>query len=158
MGSVRHENIGDRMVKVFLPPYEHPPPWRPPNEIEGHPDYDSDLRQFLPRIVKFKRNRYNDQLGFNIRGGKEHRCGIYVSKVYQGSNAERIGIQVGDKLISVNGHNFEDLPHDDAVRILKSSNEIEMKIKYFPYGFEKTFERSYITSPGASNNGGFFYD
>ncbi|XP_077984218.1 PDZ domain-containing protein 11-like [Glandiceps talaboti] len=156
MGSVRNGKVGDRMVKVILPPYEHPPEWMPPNKRRGHPEYDTDIRLFLPRIVRFKRNKYNDQLGFNIRGGKEHRCGIYVSKVYQDSNAERVGIQVGDKLLSVNGMDFEDLRHDDAVRILKSSNEIEMAIRYFPYGFEKTFERSPI-SPGTSNNGGFMY-
>ncbi|XP_077868848.1 PDZ domain-containing protein 11-like [Saccoglossus kowalevskii] len=84
---------------------------------KGHPDYDSDLREFLPRTVKFRRSRYNDQLGFNIRGGKEHRCGIYISKVYPESNAERVGIEVGDKLISVNGFDFEDLRHDDGIML-----------------------------------------
>ena len=38
------------------------------------------------------------QLGFNIRGGKEHHCGIYVSKVMPNSEADRLGLQEADQV------------------------------------------------------------
>ncbi|XP_033097323.1 PDZ domain-containing protein 11-like [Anneissia japonica] len=125
------------MVQIHLPPYEYPPPWIPPHQRRNHQDYESNLSQFLPRSVHFSRSRQTNQFGFHIKGGMEHRCGLYVSRVLQDSNAYRVGLRVGDLILTVNGYDFTDLDHDAAVQVLKESREIEMQLKYFPYGYDK---------------------
>ena len=81
------------------------------------------------------------QLGFNIRGGAEHKCGIFLSKVMPNTEVERLGLREGDQLLKVNGTSFENIEHAEAVRILKENTEVTMNVRYFPYGYKKTYER-----------------
>lgn len=37
--------------------------------------------------------------------------------------------QVGDQILEVNGHSFLSVPHDEAVRVLKSSRHLMMTVK-----------------------------
>ncbi|XP_078488820.1 disks large homolog 1 isoform X1 [Ciona intestinalis] len=74
-------------------------------------------------------------LGFSIAGGigNQHIPGdnsIYVTKVIEGGAAEADGVlQVGDKIISVDGISVLDLSHEAAVSILKgTSNVVDLHI------------------------------
>jgi hypothetical protein len=127
------------MITVLLPPYEPPPEWIPPEERSSDPDYSGNLSDFLPRNVILKRPNPSAQLGFHIRGGKEYRSEIYISKVISGSEAEKLGVKIGDQILSANGVSFCCMDHPQAVKILKSSSDIEMTLKYYPYGYRKTF-------------------
>ncbi|TKS72226.1 PDZ domain-containing protein 11 [Collichthys lucidus] len=95
---------------VFLPSYENPPAWIPPQERVHQPDYNNELTQFLPRTVVLKKPP-GAQLGFNIRGGKASQLGIFISKVVPDSDAHRAGLQEGDQVLSVNEVDFQDIEH-----------------------------------------------
>ncbi|KAF7665169.1 hypothetical protein LDENG_00151190 [Lucifuga dentata] len=64
-----------------------------------------------------------------IRGGAEYALGIYITGVDRGSAAECGGLKVGDQVLEVNGRSFLSIPHDDAVRVLKSSRHLMMTVK-----------------------------
>ncbi|MBN3323858.1 WHRN protein, partial [Atractosteus spatula] len=68
-------------------------------------------------------------LGLMIRGGAEYALGIYITGVDRGSAADSGGLKVGDQILEVNGRSFLSVPHDEAVRILKSSRHLIMTIK-----------------------------
>ncbi|XP_041094531.1 whirlin-like isoform X6 [Polyodon spathula] len=68
-------------------------------------------------------------LGLMIRGGAEYALGIYITGVDRGSASESGGLKVGDQILEVNGYSFLSVPHDEAVRILKSSRHLMMTIK-----------------------------
>ncbi|XP_054875437.1 whirlin isoform X3 [Amphiprion ocellaris] len=89
-------------------------------------------------------------LGLMIRGGAEYALGIYITGVDQGSAAECGGLkslsgppsipptsplcdfpslQIGDQILEVNGRSFLSIPHDEAVRVLKSSRHLMMTVK-----------------------------
>uniref|UniRef100_A0A3Q2PLU8 Whirlin n=1 Tax=Fundulus heteroclitus TaxID=8078 RepID=A0A3Q2PLU8_FUNHE len=68
-------------------------------------------------------------LGLMIRGGAEYALGIYITGVDKGSAAECGGLKVGDQILEVNGHSFLSIPHDEAVRVLKSSRHLMMTVK-----------------------------
>lgn len=38
-------------------------------------------------------------------------------------------LQVGDQILEVNGRSFLSIPHDEAVRVLKSSRHLMMTVK-----------------------------
>ncbi|KAH0626139.1 hypothetical protein JD844_000932 [Phrynosoma platyrhinos] len=116
---------------VFLPPYESPPAWIPPHERIYHCDYNNELTQFLPRTIVLKKPP-GAQLGFNIRGGKASQLGIFISKVIPDSDAHRAGLQEGDQVLAVN----------DAVEILKTAREIIMRVRFFPYNYQRQKERT----------------
>lgn len=134
-----------------LPSYEHPPPWIPQQQRLGNPHYDNDLNIFMPRKILLRRNHMSDTLGFNVRGGEDRRCGIYISWVKPGTEAEVQGLREGDQILNVNGHNFERLDHSEAVTILKGSLEVEMTIRFFPYGYRKTYEQISNVPPNAGS-------
>lgn len=122
---------------VGLPLYEPPPRYVPQSQRSGHPDYDNNISLFLMRSIKFKRTKA--PLGFLIRGGKEHKCPLFVSKVSEDSSAQRVGMKPGDQILSVNGIDFSSITLQEGVDILKQAEDIEIRLKYFPYAFEKTF-------------------
>ncbi|XP_062815720.1 whirlin isoform X2 [Anolis carolinensis] len=68
-------------------------------------------------------------LGLMIRGGAEYALGIYITGVDKGSEAESTGLKVGDQILEVNGRSFLSIPHDEAVKLLKSSRHLIMTIK-----------------------------
>ncbi|KAM6986170.1 LOW QUALITY PROTEIN: whirlin [Aplochiton taeniatus] len=68
-------------------------------------------------------------LGLMIRGGAEYALGIYITGVDRGSAAECGGLKVGDQILEVNGRSFLGIPHDEAVRMLKSSRHLMMTVK-----------------------------
>uniref|UniRef100_A0A8V0YWE1 PDZ domain-containing protein 11 n=1 Tax=Gallus gallus TaxID=9031 RepID=A0A8V0YWE1_CHICK len=106
-----------------------------------HPDYNNELTQFLPRTVVLKKPP-GAQLGFNIRGGKASQLGIFISKVIPDSDAHRAGLQEGDQVLSVNDVDFQDIEHSKAVEILKTAREITMRVRYFPYNYQRQKERT----------------
>ncbi|XP_029463113.1 PDZ domain-containing protein 11 [Rhinatrema bivittatum] len=126
---------------VFLPAYENPPTWIPPQERVHHTDYNNELTQFLPRTILLKKPP-GAQLGFNIRGGKASQLGIFISKVIPESDAHRAGLQEGDQVLAVNDVDFQDIEHSKAVEILKTAREILMRVRYFPYNYQRQKERT----------------
>ncbi len=87
-----------------------------------------DHAEKLVRVINLQRTR-GSPLGFSIRGGQEHELGIYVSHVESLSQAEMSGLQTGDKLICVNGIDFERVSHGSAVLVLKSHDNLKIEVK-----------------------------
>ncbi|XP_062957672.1 PDZ domain-containing protein 7 [Cynocephalus volans] len=69
------------------------------------------------------------RLGFSVRGGSEHGLGIFVSKVEEGSSAERAGLCVGDKITEVNGLSLESTTMGSAVKVLTGSSHLHMMVR-----------------------------
>ncbi|XP_075830313.1 PDZ domain-containing protein 7 isoform X4 [Microtus pennsylvanicus] len=91
--------------------------------IEANSD-ESDVIHAV-RVEKSSSGR----LGFSVRGGSEHGLGIFVSKVEEGSSAERAGLCVGDKITEVNGLSLESTTMGSAVRLLTSSSCLHMMVR-----------------------------
>ncbi|KAM5258696.1 whirlin isoform 9-T9 [Hipposideros larvatus] len=68
-------------------------------------------------------------LGLTIRGGAEYGLGIYITGVDSGSEAESSGLKVGDQILEVNGRSFLSILHDEAVKLLKSSQHLILTVK-----------------------------
>lgn len=96
----------------------------------GNVSFDgTDSANRAIRVINLQRTRGSSALGFSIRGGQEHELGIYISHVESLSQAEKSGLQVGDKLIRVNGIDFERVSHGSAVLVLKSHDNLKIEVK-----------------------------
>lgn len=59
-------------------------------------------------------------LGISIKGGKENKMPILISKIFKGLAADQTqALYVGDAILSVNGADLRDATHDEAVQALK---------------------------------------
>jgi C-terminal processing protease CtpA/Prc len=86
---------------------------QPPEHIAGH-----------KRRVRLCKEDGNG-LGISIKGGRENKMPILISKIFPGMAADRAQkLYVGDAILSVNGEDLRDATHDDAVRALKRTSQI----------------------------------
>ncbi|XP_035236955.1 alpha-1-syntrophin-like [Anguilla anguilla] len=71
-------------------------------------------------------------LGISIKGGKENKMPILISKIFKGLAADQTGaLYVGDAILSVNGYNLREATHDEAVQALKKTGkEVTLEVKY----------------------------
>uniref|UniRef100_A0A4W5R866 Usher syndrome 1C n=1 Tax=Hucho hucho TaxID=62062 RepID=A0A4W5R866_9TELE len=67
-------------------------------------------------------------MGISISSGPTQQPGIYVSNVKPGSLAAEVGLQIGDQIVEVNGVEFTNLDHKEAVRVLKSSRSLTITV------------------------------
>ncbi|KAG7498733.1 whirlin isoform X1 [Solea senegalensis] len=112
-----------------------PPPDLPEQRSATLKRSDSQRRSNMQLLQEGDEKKVNlvlddgRSLGLMIRGGAEYALGIYITGVDQGSAAECGGLKVGDQILEVNGCSFLSVPHDDAVRVLKSSRHLMMTVK-----------------------------
>lgn len=113
-------------------------------------------RKRTVRVVKSD----NNGLGISIKGGRENKMPILVSKIFKGMAADLTEqLYVGDAILSVNGEDLRDATHDDAVRALKRAGRtVDLEVKYLrevtPY-FRKA---SIVADIGWDAKQGFLYD
>uniref|UniRef100_A0A670YW17 Beta-2-syntrophin n=1 Tax=Pseudonaja textilis TaxID=8673 RepID=A0A670YW17_PSETE len=71
-------------------------------------------------------------LGISIKGGRENRMPVLISRIFPGLAAERCGaLYLGDAILAVNGLDLRDATHDQAVQALKrAGREVLLEVKY----------------------------
>ncbi|XP_048829448.1 harmonin isoform X1 [Brienomyrus brachyistius] len=67
-------------------------------------------------------------MGISISSGPTQKPGIYVSNVKPGSLSAEVGLEVGDRILEVNGVDFTNVDHKEAVRVLKSSRSLTITV------------------------------
>lgn len=129
-------NLNDK-TKSNLPP----PPPSPPN-LNGNQNQTSlsptrfqqvpveimNQNKRLVRVVKTD----TSGLGISIKGGRENKMPILISKIFKGMAADLTGqLYVGDAILSVNGIDLREVSHDEAVQILKKAGKsVELEVRY----------------------------
>lgn len=89
-------------------------------------EFDADTVS-APRLVVMKRG--DGGYGFNLHGERNVQAGQTISAVDDGSEAQKAGLRVGDKVIEVNGLNVEKMSHSDVVKRIKTNpNEVSMLV------------------------------
>lgn len=82
------------------------------------------------RVIKSDSNG----LGISIKGGKENKMPILISKIFKGMAADQTEqLYVGDAILTVNGEDLREATHDEAVKALKRAGkvvELEGRISY----------------------------
>uniref|UniRef100_A0AAF6YHF8 Alpha-1-syntrophin n=1 Tax=Bos taurus TaxID=9913 RepID=A0AAF6YHF8_BOVIN len=71
-------------------------------------------------------------LGISIKGGRENKMPILISKIFKGLAADQTeALFVGDAILSVNGEDLSSATHDEAVQVLKKTGkEVVLEVKY----------------------------
>lgn len=76
------------------------------------------------RIVQVTKSDHHG-LGISIKGGKENKMPILISKIFKGMAADLTQeLYVGDAILSVNGEDLKEATHDEAVKALKRAGKV----------------------------------
>lgn len=114
--------------------YDQPDPTNSPKTGARTPFSDSQVPEAIAnrkRCVKVIKQEVGG-LGISIKGGKENKMPILISKIFKGLAADQTqALYVGDAILSVNGINLRDATHDEAVQVLKKAGkEVMLEVKY----------------------------
>ncbi|KAJ6220850.1 hypothetical protein RDWZM_006662 [Blomia tropicalis] len=96
------------------------------------PDYCDELPN-RRRLVSIKKSP-DEGLGISIKGGRENRMPILISKIFRGLAADLTGkLFVGDAILAVNDLSLRDATHEEAVQALKNGGEhVILEVRYLP--------------------------
>ncbi|KAK7147664.1 hypothetical protein R3I94_010247 [Phoxinus phoxinus] len=114
--------------------YDQTDPTNSPKAGVWTPFTDSQVPEAIAnrkRCVKVIKQEVGG-LGISIKGGKENKMPILISKIFKGLAADQTqALYVGDAILSVNGINLRDATHDEAVQVLKKAGrEVMLEVKY----------------------------
>ncbi|XP_031785140.1 whirlin isoform X2 [Nasonia vitripennis] len=89
------------------------------------------LQELTVRTIMMTREPPDSHHGFGIcvKGGKDAGVGVYISRVEEGSVAERAGLRPGDTILEVNGTPFRAVTHEEALKMLKSCRTLSMTVR-----------------------------
>uniref|UniRef100_A0A1A9UQI8 PDZ domain-containing protein n=1 Tax=Glossina austeni TaxID=7395 RepID=A0A1A9UQI8_GLOAU len=106
------------------------------------PDHVANQKRHV-RIIKSE----NNGLGISIKGGRENRMPILISKIFRGMAADQAkGLYVGDAILSVNGEELREATHDEAVRALKRAGRVvDLEGKLHNVGEKEFMNNAYFT-------------
>ncbi|XP_076764202.1 whirlin protein dyschronic isoform X4 [Xylocopa sonorina] len=120
----------------------------PPTSPSSQP---LSLQELTVRTITMTRDPPDSHHGFGIcvKGGKDageirstfrlppspyfapqdRGVGVYISRVEEGSVAERAGLRPGDTILEVNGTPFRAVTHEEALKMLKSCRTLSMTVR-----------------------------
>ncbi|KAM8939943.1 harmonin isoform 3-T3 [Pelodytes ibericus] len=67
-------------------------------------------------------------LGCSISSGPSQKPGIFISNVKPRSLSAEVGLEIGDQIVEVNGVDFSNVDHREAVKVLKGSRSLTLTI------------------------------
>jgi len=94
-----------------------------------------------PRVIELPNT--GEGLGFNVMGGKEQNCPVYISRIIpEGVAAKHGGLKRGDQLLWINGQPVDGESHDKVVDLLKSAKgPVKLVVLYSPQVLENMERR-----------------
>lgn len=134
-------NDSIRVNLIVDPNSPLPPPQLPIDQLSSPTSPVSASQKFEPvpetvinqarrfvRVVKTE----SSGLGISIKGGKENKMPILISKIFKSMAADLTGqLYVGDAILSVNGIDLRDITHDEAVQVLKKAGKVvDLEVRY----------------------------
>jgi len=91
--------------------------------LEGYSEVPDSIANQKRLVCVVKSD--NNGLGISIKGGRENKMPILISKIFKGMAADLTEqLYVGDAILSVNGEDLRDATHDEAVKALKRAGKV----------------------------------
>ncbi|KAJ7376575.1 hypothetical protein OS493_034032 [Desmophyllum pertusum] len=105
-------------------------PSRPPQPSQNYTGGVRDVRGSSQQTMEVELARDSQGYGFSIRGGRELNLPIFVLRMAEGGVAHRDGrLRVGDEILEINGRSTVQIPHADAINLIKSGgNRVRLVI------------------------------
>ena len=97
-----------------------------PGRLDGdyNPEQLPEAIAGQKRVIRVQKEDANG-LGISIKGGKENKMPILISKIFKGMAADKTEkLYVGDAILQVNGEDLRDATHDEAVKALKRAGKV----------------------------------
>ncbi|CAI8031578.1 Harmonin [Geodia barretti] len=78
-------------------------------------------------------------LGASIKTSADSHSGVHIVDITPNSVAHNAGLKVGDEILEVNGQSLQSISHQDAIKMLKSSDTLMLTVRV-----EESFHRGQL--------------
>ena len=109
----------------------------PPGEIQQELNQLRESRESVTvdRHVCVSRPSLAVSLGLNIKGGRDTLPSIFISGLVPDSYAKNAALLTGDQILKLNGMDLDGVAHEQAVKFIKTSINLELVVRFNPKGF-----------------------
>ncbi|KAH9508147.1 hypothetical protein Btru_054851 [Bulinus truncatus] len=106
--------------------------YRPQGMSRSLPSVMSQIQQGVRlndgKKVIFLKRHSGGQLGLGIQGGQEYNSPVFVS--VPGEQGKSQGLRSGDKILNINGTDFSNITHAEAVTVIQSAWNVLMLVEH----------------------------
>ncbi|XP_052667015.1 harmonin isoform X6 [Harpia harpyja] len=104
---------------------------RPLIPLKHQVEYDQLTPKRSRKLKEVRLDRSHPEgLGISVRGGVEFSCGLFISQLVKGGQADNVGLQVGDEIVRINGYSISSCTHEEVINLIRTKKIVSIKVRY----------------------------
>ncbi|KAI5762449.1 USH1C [Gulo gulo luscus] len=104
---------------------------RPLIPLKHQVEYDQLTPRRSRKLKEVRLDRLHPEgLGLSVRGGLEFGCGLFISHLIKGGQADSVGLQVGDEIVRVNGYSISSCTHEEVINLIRTKKTVSIKVRH----------------------------
>ncbi|KAM6466975.1 harmonin isoform 3-T3 [Liasis olivaceus] len=94
-------------------------------------EYDQLTPKRTRKLKEVRLDRLHPEgLGISVRGGAEFACGLFISQLTKGGQADNVGLQVGDEIVRINGYSISSCTHEEVINLIRTKKTVSIKVRH----------------------------
>ncbi|KAM9220670.1 harmonin isoform 2-T2 [Dugong dugon] len=103
---------------------------RPLIPLKHQVEYDQLTPRRSRKLKEVRLDRQHPEgLGLSVRGGLEFGCGLFISHLIKGGQADSVGLQVGDEIVRINGYSISSCTHEEVINLIRTKKTVSIKVR-----------------------------
>uniref|UniRef100_A0A8D0UI17 PDZ domain-containing protein n=1 Tax=Sus scrofa TaxID=9823 RepID=A0A8D0UI17_PIG len=104
---------------------------RPLIPLKHQVEYDQLTPRRSRKLKEVRLDRLHPEgLGLSVRGGLEFGCGLFISHLIKGGQADNVGLQVGDEIVRINGYSISSCTHEEVINLIRTKKTVSIKVRH----------------------------
>ncbi|KAM6115157.1 harmonin [Pterocles gutturalis] len=104
---------------------------RPLIPLKHQVEYDQLTPKRSRKLKEVRLDRLHPEgLGISVRGGVEFNCGLFISQLVKGGQADNVGLQVGDEIVRINGYSISSCTHEEVINLIRTKKIVSIKVRH----------------------------
>lgn len=104
---------------------------RPLIPLKHQVEYDQLTPKRSRKLKEVRLDRLHPEgLGISVRGGAEFSCGLFISQLLRGGQADNVGLQVGDEIVRINGYSISSCTHEEVINLIRTKKIVSIKVRH----------------------------
>ncbi|CAM4572492.1 unnamed protein product [Lepidochelys olivacea] len=104
---------------------------RPLIPLKHQVEYDQLTPKRSRKLKEVRLDRLHPEgLGISVRGGLEFTCGLFISQLIKGGQADSVGLQIGDEIVRINGYSISSCTHEEVINLIRTKKIVSIKVRH----------------------------
>uniref|UniRef100_A0A8C4WIB7 USH1 protein network component harmonin n=1 Tax=Gopherus evgoodei TaxID=1825980 RepID=A0A8C4WIB7_9SAUR len=104
---------------------------RPLIPLKHQVEYDHLTPKRSRKLKEVRLDRLHPEgLGISVRGGLEFTCGLFISQLIKGGQADSVGLQIGDEIVRINGYSISSCTHEEVINLIRTKKIVSIKVRH----------------------------